>query len=213
MTSAAQMPPRAMPRAAQSVTKAGSLRRAAASAAAGFTLIELMITISIGVILFTVGIPGFSALISNQVLSAEARNFSVTLALARSQARARKTQISICKSTNGTSCTTLDTDQWEDGWILFVDTSTDGLRQTTEMILRRFDGLGQSFTLRPSAEYADYVAFRADGRAFGSGDLTPPTEGSYRFCDGRGAGHARVVDISPIGRSRVDPDPGASSCP
>lgn len=175
-----------------------------------------MITISISVILLTVGMPGFSAMIKNQVLSAEARTFSMTLALARSQAQSRKTQMVLCKSPNGTSCSRLSTDFWESGWILFVDADVDGTRDVgddAETILRHFEGRGNGFRLRPTAAYTNYIAFGLDGRAFGSGDTTPPTSGSYRFCDARGADHARTVTISPIGRSRVAQGLGAPSCP
>jgi type IV fimbrial biogenesis protein FimT len=179
----------------------------------GFTLVELMITIAISVILITVGIPGFSAFIRNQVLSAEARQFSMSLALARSQALARKEQISMCKSTNQSSCSTLHTVHWEDGWILFVDENADGKRQDGELVLRHCAGLPSSVSLRASDEYTNYIAFASDGRGFGNGDPTPPTEGTYSFCDARGAQHARVIAISPIGRARVEGMPGAALCP
>lgn len=182
-------------------------------ATSGFTLIELMATIAISVILITIGIPGFSTLIGNQVLSAEAREFSMSLALARSQALTRKQQIALCKSTDQRECSTVDTVHWEDGWILFVDENADGRRQNGERILRHCAGLDGSVTLRASAEYTNYIAFAADGRGLGSGAPTPPTAGSYRFCDARGAQQARVVEISPIGRARVSPAPGAAACP
>jgi len=188
-------------------------QRSGAQTPSGFTLIELMMTIAISVVLITVGIPGFATLIGNQVLSAEARQFSMSLALARSQAITRKEQIALCKSTNQSACSTVDTVDWEDGWILFVDENADGQRQTGERILRRRAALDGSVTLRPSAEYTNYIAFATDGRCFGNGDTTPPTAGSYRLCDARGAQLARVVEISPIGRARVAPAPGAAACP
>lgn len=177
----------------------------------GFTLIELMATIAISVILITIGIPGFSTLIGNQVLSAEAREFSMSLALARSQAITRKERIVLCKSTNQRFCSTSDTVHWEDGWILFVDEEPYGQRQTGERILRHRAGLDGSVTLRASAEYTNYIAF--DGRSLGSGAPEPQPAGRYRVCDARGAAQARVIEISPIGRARVSPAPGAAVCP
>jgi len=180
-------------------------------ATSGFTLIELMATIAISIILITIGIPGFSTLIGNQVLSAEAREFSMSLALARSQALTRKQQIALCKSTDQSACATVDTVHWEDGWILFVDENADGRRQNDERILRHRAGLDGSVTLRASAEYTNYIAF--DGRSLGSGALEPQPAGRYRVCDARGAAQARVIEISPIGRARVSPAPGAAVCP
>lgn len=184
-----------------------------ANVAAGFTLVELMITISIAVILLVAGVPGFSTLIKNQVLSAEASNFSMTLALARSQARSQKTQISICKSVNETSCTTVDTEKWNEGWIMFIDKDADGILDNADTLLRTYPGVDASVSIGAPDAFKDYIAFVADGRALGSGSTAPPADGQFRFCDQRGAAHARVVDVSPIGRARVDPEPGAASCP
>jgi type IV fimbrial biogenesis protein FimT len=172
-----------------------------------------MTAISILVVLLAIGLPNFSTMISNQFLASSARDFSVALSLARSQARTQKLRVTLCKSTDGTSCSTLSTDYWEDGWIMFADGNDNGSLQNGELTLQTSETLNPNVTLRAPSEFTNFISFLPDGRAAGNGQTNPPASGEFRVCDGRGADHARIIDISPIGRSRVDPAIGASACP
>ena len=179
----------------------------------GFTLIELMTTVGIAMILLTIAAPNFSTMISNNTLTAQANDLFANLALARSQAKSRKQMVTVCKSNDADACSTLDTVNWEDGWVMFVDENQNGTRQDAELILRTSEGLTNATTLRADVDFSNYIAFRSDGRSIGSGSSTPPTEGDFRLCDARGAEHARVVAISPIGRAKVPPLPPADKDP
>jgi len=193
--------------------RTASVRTGFARGQQGFTLIELLSTVSIALILLTIGVPSFSMMIKSNTLSVQANELAMTLALARSEARTRKRTVVVCKSIDQKSCSTLDTVNWEDGWIAFVDENNNRSRADTELLLRASPSLSGSNTLRADAVFSNYIAFISDGRGIGNGDTTPPTNGDFRICDDRGADYARVVEISPIGRAKVDPALGAPLCP
>jgi len=173
---------------------------------AGFTLIELVTTLSVALVLLTIAVPSFSTMLNNNTLAAQSNALVQTLALARSEAITRKATVAVCKSNNERYCSTLDQTQWEHGWLAFVDSNANGSRQDAELVLRTSTGLDNSNTLRPDSVFANYVAFLPDGRGIGSGNNSPPTEGVFLLCDDRGLNDARLIEITLIGRAKaIDP--------
>jgi|GEM_PF-108879 type IV fimbrial biogenesis protein FimT len=178
----------------------------------GFTLIEMMATMAIAMVLMTMAVPNFVPIINDNRLAVQANDLVAALALARSQAYSRRCNVVVCKSSDQENCSTNQVVEWEDGWIVFVDQNNNRTKQDNEIILRRSSGLHGENTLRPDAVFSNYIAFVADGRSIGNGSTEPPTQGRFTLCDSRGAEHARVVEISPIGRARADPD-AIGTCP
>ena len=85
----------------------------------GFTLIELLVTIAVVAILMAVAVPSFVQQIrSNQVVTAASKLRDI-LTYARSEAIKRSSLVSICPSSNGSSC--LSSTAWATGWMVFVD--------------------------------------------------------------------------------------------
>ncbi len=91
----------------------------------GFTLTELMITLAIVGILLTVGVPSLKTFMQGNRLIATSNALLSGLHVARSEAIKLNNSVSICKSNNGTGCT--PTEDWQDGWIVFVDANGTGL--------------------------------------------------------------------------------------
>ena len=90
----------------------------------GFTLIELMVTLAIVGIFASIALPSFSQMIENNRISTATNEFVSNLILARSEALKRSRNVTICPSSNQTSCGT-GTD-YSNGWIVFVDCDGDG---------------------------------------------------------------------------------------
>jgi len=101
---------------------------------AGFTLIELMIVITILAIFVVVGVPNFQNLIGDNRLSTQANSLVSSLQLARSEALKLRTPVTVCRSTNGTSCS--GSGDWDFGWLVFVDGGSLGTVDGADTIIK-----------------------------------------------------------------------------
>lgn len=141
----------------------------------GFTLVELMVTLAIAAIVLTIGIPAFQEAIRSNRLATITNDFVSTLMLARSEAVKRSTKVSVCKSTNGTSCSTAASG-YETGWIVFVDVSNTGANKGTidgnDQVIRVFEGSTSGVTLRGDANTVNFLTYAADGSVDGVNNTT-----------------------------------------
>ena len=93
--------------------------------APGFTLIELMITISIAAILLAIGIPSMRDMIQQNRLTGNVNEFVAANMLARSEAIKRGTPVTLCRSVNaesasGSNACSGTAGDWNTGWIVVV---------------------------------------------------------------------------------------------
>ena len=84
----------------------------------GFTMIELLITITIAVILLTIAAPSFQSFIAQNRVESASNQLLASFAYARSEAIKRGARITVCKSSDAANCGGAG---WEEGWIIFLD--------------------------------------------------------------------------------------------
>jgi len=84
--------------------------------ALGFTLVELMMAITVVAILLVIAVPSFRDAALGSRLSAVANNLLASVQLARSEAIKRNQTVTLCASANGSSCAA--SGDWEQGWII-----------------------------------------------------------------------------------------------
>ena len=172
----------------------------------GFTLIELMIVVVIVAIFVTVGVPNFRNLISDNRLATQANRLVSSLQLARSEALKLRTPVSVCRSTNGSSCA--GAGNWETGWLVFVDTNGNG-DVDGERILLANAALSGSNTLRATAApFTDFINYQPNGLQSTTNVAT------YRICDGNNpdVDQGRQITVSTTGRVQTDRG-GLAACP
>lgn len=83
---------------------------------AGFTLYELLITIIVGSVILSFGVPSFQRIMHNSRSVTHTNDLITALNLARSEATRRGAAINLCASTDGATCS--GSNDWSSGWIL-----------------------------------------------------------------------------------------------
>lgn len=83
----------------------------------GFSLLELMVAIFVAAILAAIAVPSFRATIQRHRLLAAADDLQSAVQYARTEAVLRATYVSVCPSTDGTSCASSTT--WDTGWLVY----------------------------------------------------------------------------------------------
>jgi type IV fimbrial biogenesis protein FimT len=101
---------------------------------AGFTLIELVVTLTVICILAGVGLPSLTTFVERQRTSAAITSLTTHMALARIAAISRNRRAVLCPSADGSHCET-GTD-WSHGWMLFLDDDGNRKPDTNDEILR-----------------------------------------------------------------------------
>ena len=162
---------------------------------AGFTVIELMIVVSVMAVIAVVAVPTVGNVIANTRITTQVNEMASSLHLARSEAIKRSTNMTLCKSSNGSSCT--NSGNWAQGWIVFTDTDGDGVVDTGETIVRVEDQAAAGSSITGTANVQNRVTFNNRGFAR---IAAQSYNGTLTVCDGRGASQAKGLNISLLGR-------------
>ncbi len=163
----------------------------------GFSLIELVMALSIGSILISVAIPNLKVVVQNNRIQSQIGDFMSDLNLARSEAIKQGRRVTICKSANGSSCTT--SNGWDQGWIVFVENNGNGLLDDGEIVLRVHSSLSGGNTMSSIGNIDNYISYVANG--FSRTNNNVIQTGSIALCDSRQDDtEARAVRINATGR-------------
>jgi type IV fimbrial biogenesis protein FimT len=82
----------------------------------GFTLFELMVTISVAAVIVSFGVPAFTSFIQNNRATTHTNDLVTALNLARSEATRRGAAVTVCSSTDASTCN--GDDDWSTGWVV-----------------------------------------------------------------------------------------------
>jgi len=157
----------------------------------GFTLIELIITLTIASILMALAVPGFQGFVSSNRLTAQINDVIADISLSRSEAIKRNTTTGVCVSTSGTACSVGG--NWASGWLVYyVCPSTDTTCVVnSNVVIRAHEALTGSNTLVLSPAI-DAVVYSKTGLA-SSGAV------SITLCDPK-SHKSRVIEMPSTGR-------------
>ena len=178
---------------------------------AGFTLTELIITVTIAGLLAAMAAPAIGTLVSNQRISGQANDLLADLNLARSEGIRRGAAVVICKTANPSAtsptCNTTDANEWTSGRLIFADADGDNQLDAGEEVLRVRQAL-EGTTNRllgdgAATGSANRIVYQANGVAGSAAGTVFGGEVQLRVCDARGGAQALAIAIQPTGRARV----------
>src|ERR1700677_1609484 len=101
---------------------------------AGFTLVEVVITMAVAAILLTIAVPSFRYVTNSNRIAGELNGLVGDLQFARAEAIKEGRTVTVCVSTDGNTCA--NTTAWQSGWIVFSDPNDVGVHDAGETIFR-----------------------------------------------------------------------------
>jgi len=171
----------------------------------GYTLVEAMVVVALLGILGAVATPSFVSLMQRNRAAGEINGLVGDLQFARSEAIKRGLPVSLCTSSNGTSCQ--GTPNWHSGWIVFTDPGKSGTVDATEALLRVRPGWnnGDSLVAEPDV---GMVTFGRDGFVVSlpSGTVMMPLRSAAAPTD-----TSRCLTLNRVGHHKVLPK-GTGAC-
>lgn len=167
----------------------------------GLSLIELLVTLSIAVILLTIGVPSFVDLMDSSKATSYGNDLLADLNYARSEAITRGVRVTVCRSNDASTCS----GGWSNGWIVFANVNESGAtgqntRDGDDEVLRVHTALSSGWTLMVNGNVPDYMAFQPTGLSATFNNLGT---GTFTFCKGVRVQTGNAVTVNKTGRARV----------
>lgn len=163
-------------------------------------MIELLVTLTVAGILLAIALPSFSSFVQNTRLATEANTLAFDMNLARSEAVKLDVPIQVCASSDGATCS----GTWNNGWIVMCPANCPASLGATPAILQVSPALRTGNTVREEITGASTVSFLNAGQT-GVPNL------QFVFCDSRGAGEGRDVEVNSAGGITSSSTPGQTA--
>ena len=94
----------------------------------GFTVVELMVVVAVMAILAAIAAPSMTGLINANRLSGQAGELTTTMQIARSEAVRRNSRVTVCPSSDGSTCTS------STSWTRWIVLGAANITDTAEVI-------------------------------------------------------------------------------
>lgn len=164
-------------------------------------MIELMVVVLVLGILSAIAVPGFKSTIQSSQRTVYANQLLEDLAFARSEAIKRGVRVTVCPSTDSSSCS--GSTSWATGWITFVDLPTYGTRDTaTDTLLRVHEALASGWTATKNNN--SFVTFGPLGTPSGVSAFTLAVCATSAACDTTTTSSQTNLVMSSVGRVRIE---------
>ena len=150
---------------------------------AGVTLLELLVTMSVLLILFTVAVPQLGVLVAHNTRTTEVNTLIGHLNFARMEAINRAGPVSLCPVTYSDPNTCSDT-SWTDGYAVVDEALNEALR---------YQQASKGVDINPTSNFASRAVFQDDGSVRGAAG------GSFSLCTIEGSVKPRRVVVSGMG--------------
>lgn len=156
----------------------------------GFTLMELVVTVTIAGIMLAVAAPSLRSFILDNRLATQAAEFTSALSMARSEATKRSRRVVVSPATTG----------FDGGWRIWEDSNGNSLQDLGEASIRVHESL-QGNTLTGTGVTTP-IAYLPSGFMDVAGGATR----IFRLCDSRSGAKGREIRLTATGRVSINRD-------
>jgi type IV fimbrial biogenesis protein FimT len=163
-----------------------------------FTLVELLVTLTIAAVLAGMAYPAFSELMARVHATSRVNDLVGVIRFARHAAITDRSWITLCPAVEE-SCT--NSTDWATGIMVFADRNRDGSRQPQEPVLGYLPQLDEGERLHwRSFRRRNFLTFRSEG-------YTNWQNGSFHYCPASGdARYGKVLIVNIQGRTAPSVD-------
>jgi type IV fimbrial biogenesis protein FimT len=174
--------------------------------ASGFTMTELIVTMSIVAILLAIGIPSFKYVTVSNRISTEVNG---DMQYARTLAIKQGLPVTVCASVAPfAQCD--NTSSWQNGWIVFLDSNGDHVVQPTESVVRIQNAFTSTDTFQPGGALTfTWITFNREGYAATNNVNTVTLELHDSTAN---TAWTRCLEISPVGMLTTQKYQAAGTC-
>jgi len=150
---------------------------------AGFTLLELIVTVVIIAILAMMATPSIKSFTERNRVTATTNEFVNTLFYVRSESLKRRMNVAICvRNDAGDACNTTSKD-YNKGWLIYMDCDNDGAFDTSNTCDLDGDGTAETpellrlhkplkqISLKGTNSFANRILYKPSGRANATGHI------------------------------------------
>lgn len=162
----------------------------------GFTLFELIFTLTLLIIILSLGVPALSQWIQRSHITDLQQTLFHSIHYTRTQATQLKTFVTLCPGVNHCE------ESWGSTLLIFTDTNGNGQRDSDEMTLKEI-------SLGTLGRHLDWRSFRRQPYLqFNSQGITTALNGTFHFCPEASAEDYKfTVVVARTGRARVGENP------
>jgi len=170
----------------------------------GFTLIELMVVVAVSAILIAVAAPNLTDMATSAKLNSISDRWMASAHLARSEAIKRNRLVTLCASTDGSTCATSGGAQvWSSGWV--IGHTVAG----TWTVIEQEAALASGYRLEVASGATPIysVVYQPTG--------VDSTTATATVCRSKPSGNLqqRSIDLSITGRTQLSKAPRTTACP
>ena len=165
----------------------------------GFTLLELMVTLTIFLVLVSVGLPQMSSWISANQMDSRVSSIAGMLRSARSEALTRNNTVTL--ATGGNS------QDWANSITMYTDTSGGNNPFNSaegDVEIRIIDLTTDQVTINGNTVAGEYISFSSNGRLDGTGDAI------IEVCNGSNTQGGQTISVNIVGRVSISE--GVTDC-
>ena len=168
---------------------------------AGFSLVELMVSIAVFSILISIGLPSYSYMVQDRYADNAAHTMHGLLSYTRQQAVALKKQVVLCGlSADQSGCVAYKwsgQSDWSDGAMIFVDQNeNERYEPAIDVLVKLYSFSGQPLQIMSST--GSFIAYKRTGQVQGF------SNGTLTFSSGD---YSKQLKVTNLGRVRYLSEP------